>query len=622
MSAPAAPVTASRRSHLLALIVVWVISAAYLLTIFDEGWIPHDEGVLALGAERALAGELPHRDFDAVYTGGLEYFHGLTFTLLGHQFRSLRIALLVFTIAFIPAIYFLAARFCGPLAAATVVLTGLVWSLPNYFAPLPSWYQLFLATFALAALLRGVETGRGRWLFVAGLCGGLAFIVKSVGGAYIAAAGAMALLYDEQQARANEPVGPGRTYLGVVAFFGIALVGGLLLLVRRRLGLQEAFHFVLPGAALAGLLVWGEAARGGGPLGVRLRGAVRRLAPFAAGLLVPIALFLIPYAAAGALGDFTRGVFVLPQKRLDMASLPLFPLWTFATAIPMALLLFFPGALAHRHVRWAAIPLAALLGWLLSAGAQRNVYVTFWMSVRPVIPLAVVAGCLALARAGSAVEPRRKVALFAVLATTAFLGLNQYPYPFAIYFCYAAPFAVLATAGVVRTQPPSHGRVSLLAVVLVFHALFGARWLLPGFVRTIGYSFTAKPEMRELPGRAGIAVPVSQAVVYEALLGEIGAHSAPGEFIYAAPDCPEVYFLADRRNPTRTMYDFFDDDWGSPRARAERILGALATTGVKVVVINRAGEFSGRLNPELQRSLARLYPRTRLIGNFTVMWRG
>lgn len=621
MSAAAATGAASLRGHRLALLVVWAVSAAYLLTVFDKEWIPHDEGVLSLGAERVLAGELPHRDFDSVYTGGLEYLHGAAFALLGHRLLSLRILLLVSTLAFIPVFYSLTARFFGPLCSASLVLTALLWSIPNYFAPLPSWYLLFLATFALAALLRGLDTGRRRWLFSAGLCGGLAFVVKSVGGGYIAAAGAVALLYDEQQTREGRPASPGRGYLCLVALFAAALVGGLLLLVRRRLGVQEVFHFVLPGAALAGLLLWGEATAGGGPLTARAKGAARRLAPFGAGLLVPIALFLVPYAFSGSLGDFLRGVFVLPRKRLDMASLPLFELWTFATAVPMALLLFLPRTLGHRRVRFAALPLAVLLAYLLVAGGRKEVYLPFWMSVRPVLPLAVVAGCLALARREGSVEPRRKVALLGVLATAAFLGLNQYPYPFAVYFCYAAPFAVLAAAAAVRTQPASPGRIPLLVIALAFHALFGVRWLLPGSVRWIGHSFVARPAVRLLPGRAGIGVPAFEAVVYETVLREVGARSAPGDFIYAAPDCPEIYFLADRRNPTRTMYDFFDDDWGRGPARARRILEALAARGVKVVVINHAAEFSGRLDPELHRSLAGFYPGKKLIGNFTVMWR-
>jgi len=49
----------------------------------NRGWVPHDEGLLGQSAERLLAGQLPHRDFDEVYTGGLSYLHALAFEVGG-----------------------------------------------------------------------------------------------------------------------------------------------------------------------------------------------------------------------------------------------------------------------------------------------------------------------------------------------------------------------------------------------------------------------------------------------------------------------------------------------------------------------------------------------------------
>jgi hypothetical protein len=38
--------------------------------------------------------------------------------------------------------------------------------------------------------------------------------------------------------------------------------------------------------------------------------------------------------------------------------------------------------------------------------------------------------------------------------------------------------------------------------------------------------------------------------------------SANGKLIDATPDCPEVYFLYGFRNPTRTLFDFGDEQAG------------------------------------------------------------
>ena len=56
-----------------------VLSALYLAWQLDRGWVAHDEGTLAQSAERLLQGELPHRDFDELYTGGLTWLNAAAF---------------------------------------------------------------------------------------------------------------------------------------------------------------------------------------------------------------------------------------------------------------------------------------------------------------------------------------------------------------------------------------------------------------------------------------------------------------------------------------------------------------------------------------------------------------
>src|SRR5439155_12222279 len=81
---------------LLILLIVWCLSSAYIARFVDRGWIPHDEGLLAQSADRVLQGELPHRDFDEPYSGGLNYLHALGFEALGTRLISLRYVLLFF----------------------------------------------------------------------------------------------------------------------------------------------------------------------------------------------------------------------------------------------------------------------------------------------------------------------------------------------------------------------------------------------------------------------------------------------------------------------------------------------------------------------------------------------
>lgn len=125
---------------------------------WDRGWVPHDDGMLAQSADRVLHGQLPHRDFDEVYTGGLDYVHALGFRVFGENLMSLRKVLFIFYGLWVPVLYYCATRFGGPVASGLIVLLGVAWGVPNYPASMPSWYNLFFATFGLAALLRYLET--------------------------------------------------------------------------------------------------------------------------------------------------------------------------------------------------------------------------------------------------------------------------------------------------------------------------------------------------------------------------------------------------------------------------------------------------------------------------------
>jgi hypothetical protein len=123
--------------------------------------------------------------------------------------------------------------------------------------------------------------------------------------------------------------------------------------------------------------------------------------------------------------------------------------------------------------------------------------------------------------------------------------------------------------------------------------------------------------------RAGLEVSRKDEALYTRLVAEIQRHSAPGAFIYAAPDCPHLYFLSARRNPTRTMNDFFDPDFESdPRGRTDRILRALEEKQVPVVVINWRPAFTPSIDVALVDALRRRYPNGLELPPFSVRWRG
>src|SRR5712691_8772271 len=147
----------SRRRWRIVFAVVWVVSASYVLPFVRRGWIPHDEGTLAQSAERVMRGEVPHRDFDEGYTGGLSYLHAAAFRLGGTRLSTLRWVLYGAFLLFSAATFGIARRLGPAWLAALLALLAAAWSVPNYFAGLPSWYNLFLAAFATLFLMRSIE---------------------------------------------------------------------------------------------------------------------------------------------------------------------------------------------------------------------------------------------------------------------------------------------------------------------------------------------------------------------------------------------------------------------------------------------------------------------------------
>jgi hypothetical protein len=118
--------------------------------------------------------------------------------------------------------------------------------------------------------------------------------------------------------------------------------------------------------------------------------------------------------------------------------------------------------------------------------------------------------------------------------------------------------------------------------------------------------------------RAGIDVPTFQAAGYRELIATLRQH-ARGGYTWASPDSPEIYFLSGLRNPTRSLFEFFDD----PRQRSTRVLSALEARGVTAVVLNRRPAFSPDLrnDPVLLAAVLRRYPYAEDFGPFEVRWR-
>ena len=597
-----------------------MVSGLYGASLLRRGWVPHDEGAIAQSAERVLDGQLPHRDFDELYSwGGLTYLNALAFRLFGETLLAPRIMLFLFFLGWVPAVYGIASRFAEVFSAGAVTLLAVAWSVPNYSAALPSWYNLFFATFGLAAILHYLDANARKWLFVAGLCCGISFLFK-LSGIYFAAGVLLFLVFREQDLCRGDPRGqkPRQSFYSVIVILGLgSFVTALFLLVRAHQSAVAVVEFVLPGMSLAALCLGRELAGLPGAAGRRFFSLLRMLLPFALGAVLPVIFFLIPYVRAGAVSDLVTGVFILPGRRLAFAARA--PVGfglnkILGTAALTGLLM----AAYFSRIRSKFVPAAvgaALLGVMALSKDYAKVYTFAWAPLLLLIPLSTLAGTFVLGNLR--IQNLRRQQVMLLLSVTATCTLIQLPFSAPIYFCYVAPLLALSLLGLFSV--PEHTSRPVLGLLLAFYLAFAIFRFTPGFLYSMGYFYQPDPQTAQLslPRAGGLLVDPARAAEYQTLIREIQGHAGTGAYIYAAPDCPEVYFLSGKRNPTRTMFDFFDD----ASERTARVLQAIDDHQVQVVALYSQPEFSGAIAPDLMAALGQRFPQARQVGRFEVRWR-
>ena len=600
----------------LVLLIVWAASCAYVFHLLNRNWIPHDDGLLAQSAERVLRGEMPHRDFAEVYTGGLSYLNAAGFGIFGVHLMALRYVLFAFVIAWVPAVFYCASRFVSLLGAAAVTLLSVAWTVPNYPAAMPSWYNLFFATFGAAAMLRYAEGGGRAWLFAAGVMGGCSVAVKISGCYYVAGCLLYLIVHEAVAARGDDRSAVRTGYAWLVGVLLLGLLTGILGLLRRDLTPQHVYHFLVPATVLSLLAFHVAASRSGRPAWQRVGRLWGVSWPFLAGLAIPITAFIVPYVAQGATGSLLRGVFVSPGTRLAAAAYP-----------PHALPGAFPAALLAISFVYASRVGGGTRGWLtvavwmtvlvaaLAIGGVDYLYGVTWASVAQAIPLVVVAGAAVLWARSPTEDVNRWEQSFLMLAIAGFTSLIEFPAALPIYFCYTAPLALLALLGALRLigGPPR----PLARLLTPYYAGFAALVLNTQSIHELGWTAArAEPlKLLDLP-RGRVLVPASEALEYEAVVATLSAH-ARGTFTFAGPDVPEIYFLAGLRNPTRSLLDFLEPSATS----TDRVLAAIDDRHITAVVTNGKVRYSSPLSPDLEAGLESRFPAARTIGRLTVRWR-
>ena len=603
------------RQAALWLLLVWAVSAVYIYPFVDRGWVPHDEGLLGQSAERVLSGQLPHRDFDETYTGGLSYLHAVAFKLAGVRLISLRYALLVFFLAWIPALFAIARRLTSPPAAALATLLAVMWGMPNYFASMPSWYNLIFATFGIAAIMKYVDGGGRWWLFAAGAAGGASFAIKSTAIYYLVGATLFLTTRELVESAVSTPGSRSYAMLGAKAAVAVLVTIAAIVLVRSHWALPEFAHFIVPIAAASALSCWVEALWGSRAAPGRVRRLAGTITPFALGILLPLAVLVIPYELSGSVSDLWRGLFITPQRRLAVASAVLPSSAMLLPVVPYVAVLAAPaGLVGWRGFRWLELTVVLYVTALLAWADRTTSYQILWNLTRHLNIAAALGAAVALWRVTRRTWPPsvKTQAVLLLVTVTAFATLIEFPFSAPIYFCYVAPLVALTILGAIELQGGGSKRFHLaMALLLMAFAVCVNR----GYLYAVGFLYQPYQAVNANIVRAGLRIPDDHRVEYSTVLGLVNAH-ATGEFIYATPDCPEIYFLSGFRNPTRTFYEAFDEE----PMTAARLLDLIDRRAITVVVINLQPEFSPGLDVRLEQALTDRFPHAATAGRFMVRW--
>ena len=163
------------------LIAVCFVSFIFMAIRLRQGPLPSNDPIFGHIAEHMLQGRLPNADSHANYVGGLSSLSAGTLQLFGGHLLAPRLVLFAFFMVWVPCFWYVARRITSPIGASVISLLAVIWSVPLYPSPLPSWYNLYFATFGTAALLRYLDSRRARWLFLAGVMGGVSFLARTSG---------------------------------------------------------------------------------------------------------------------------------------------------------------------------------------------------------------------------------------------------------------------------------------------------------------------------------------------------------------------------------------------------------------------------------------------------------
>ena len=500
-----APVTISSKKLFLIVFLVTISCNGIVLFYFhNRFWWPPDEGVYAHIAERVMNGEVLNADVEEVHTGYLNLFHSVVFRVFGIRLVSMRYPLVAVALIQSCLVFLIVAKRNLVLAVLGSVGSN-VMGVIQYLNPTPNWYCLFFASLIVFCLTYISAERKGR-LEVVGLLSGLVFLFRQITGVFVAMS-VLTYLLAEKRDEAR-----GSKALLAKGVLGLMLLGEAAYLFSATDPVGLLLFGIWPIVILLIAISYSTTSN---------RSALRivvRMALGCAAAAVPILLYHVVHRSLWTFYDDT----VL--RALHVAKFSYLRFQNYGEQVLYALqnvFAFASFATVINGVYWIILPLIASV-----------VGVTTFLAFRR-------------SRELSAVGSLPVIAVFYAQVAL----LQQIP----IYLFYSLPLSFAALLWLLRGAKRkavlglSVATVFLVFVSIEYQAAQPIGRTLGGIIR--GDRIALVPATT-LP-RTGLWIDPGSLRVYTEVVQTIQAQTQPTDTIFVLPNDPELYFLAERRNPFR-----------------------------------------------------------------------
>ena len=583
---------------LIAIPALLISCAIYGAPFLFRSWFPWDEGTLALTAEQVSRGLWPHIGYDEPYTGGLSLLNAFVFSFVPPSFDALRLPFFLFAGLAMVSLYLIFRHWFSLITSFVLALLAWVSSVPNYPAPMPSWYNLFFAIFIVHGLLRYQANRSMVAIVVTGVLISLSVLAK-ISGLYMLASTMLFFYFDSLTRSHNvQDDNSHRLSAGFQILIGLSVSSGFFALFSRGFLSQEFAFFVLPVFLLVTVqitMIWT------GRYVLDVRRFLQTAGLLITGLLPFALLFAVPYVLDGEVGTLYEGIFVRPSVRLQSVVYPLPNYLMLVFSIPIFLALlptrFLGGWLSTISRLYLVLVVVAFL-----VTKTNYLYELLWVSLRS-LPLAMAAVLVVLVVRRDDWFERNRSTIFLVTFAAYFVSLVQFPYSHGVYFLYAVPLVFLAAALFLSHPYGRRPKINALMALAVFIlAVLSAK---TSSMSTFGREYTTQKEwyLADTP-RGRVLLPgITAGQHIENLVQHINNQGFNNSVI-CLPDCPHIYFLANSVNQLPWLFEVLNADPAQSRpAWIDNVSDVIDRKGINVFVLNRSPSHTFRLHTDLLKML-------------------